>query len=455
MSLGAQALVNVTVADGGTLAAENPGGSLYGARAVFDAADTTADTWGLLTSGGIDAAAPGASVGAEAKVAFLTGGATLASGATFQIRMPIPADYSGNPANLSIYQGVGGVWTALTTTVDGLTTPTTLVATATALGSFGVFEPTPTITFTSTAPTSGTAGETYSYVPTISSSAPASFSLVTAPSGMTVDSTTGQLSWTPSSSQLGMNAVVLQADNGFNQAQQSFTVTVSLFGNTPPVFTSSPPVLGDVGVAYDYVPEVLDPDTAQTLTFSLYTAPSGMTIDSATGELQWTPDDTQRGANPVSIGVSDGIATATQIFAVTVPSPETPPNAPPMFTSAPVLQGMPGVAYQYTAAAIDENGDTLTFALGTAPSGMSIDSASGAVTWTPGDSDAGKQVPVSITVTDGTATVSQIYAVSIGGADTGGGGCCSTGGSNGPAGGVALGFLVLGILFRPRRRRRR
>ncbi len=452
-SLGVEGLVNVTVANGGTLQVEESAKQLYGVRAVFDAGDTTADTWATLTAGGSETAPPGAQVGAGVRVSFVSGGATLAASATYEIRMPVPASYAGNPSDLSIYQDDGGGWTALATTVNGSTTPTSLVATATALAAFGVFEPTPSISFTSTAPTSATVGEAYSYAPTLSSTAAASFQLFTAPSGMMVDNSTGEISWTPSSSQLGMQAVVLQADNGFNQAQQSFAVTVSLFGNTPPVFTSSPPVLADVGAAYDYTPEVLDPDTAQSLTFSLYTAPSGMTIDSATGEIQWTPADTQRGANPVSIGVSDGIATATQIFAVTVPSPETPPNAPPMFTSAPVLQGMPGTAYQYTAAAIDDDGDTLTFALGTAPSGMSIDGASGAVTWTPGDSDAGKAIPVSITVTDGTATVSQIYSVTIGGDSTGGGGCCSTGGHDSPAGGLALGFLVLGLLFRPRRRR--
>ena len=48
-----------------------------------------------------------------------------------------------------------------------------------------------------------------------------------------------------------------------------------------------------------------DPDAGDTLTFSLDSAPSGMTIDANTGVIQWTPSNEQVGSNPVTVRVQD------------------------------------------------------------------------------------------------------------------------------------------------------
>jgi hypothetical protein len=51
-------------------------------------------------------------------------------------------------------------------------------------------------------------------------------------------------------------------------------------------------------------------------------------------------------------------------------APQT--NNPPYFTSTPVLAGAVGQLYQYVASAIDPDGDSISFALASAPSGMSV-----------------------------------------------------------------------------------
>lgn len=86
--------------------------------------------------------------------------------------------------------------------------------------------------------------------------------------------------------------------------------------NQSPVITSTPPPIVNRTYQYDVDATDLDNDP---LTFSLTTAPDGMTLNAETGVLTWTSADTQVGTHPVDIQVSDGWGgTATQNFTLTV-----------------------------------------------------------------------------------------------------------------------------------------
>jgi len=89
--------------------------------------------------------------------------------------------------------------------------------------------------------------------------------------------------------------------------------------NDPPQITSSPVKTATQDVLYTYDVEATDPDAGDTLTYSLTTAPSGMSIDSATGVIQWTPTNEQIGDNGVVVQVADvAAATDMQSFTITV-----------------------------------------------------------------------------------------------------------------------------------------
>ena len=68
--------------------------------------------------------------------------------------------------------------------------------------------------------------------------------------------------------------------------------------NSPPRFTSSPVTTAAIGVRYTYAAQATDPDPGDMLTFSLPTAPAGMTIDPSAGLIQWTPTASQLGSHP-------------------------------------------------------------------------------------------------------------------------------------------------------------
>ena len=97
--------------------------------------------------------------------------------------------------------------------------------------------------------------------------------------------------------------------------------------NSPPSFTSTPVVTGSGGVQYVYVARAADPDATDVLTYSLPTAPPGMTINVQSGRIQWTPTSGQSGRFNVVIKVADprGLF-ALQSFAIEVGSAITVPN---------------------------------------------------------------------------------------------------------------------------------
>jgi RHS repeat-associated protein len=150
-------------------------------------------------------------------------------------------------------------------------------------------------------------------------------------------------------------------------------------GNRPPQFTSAPPTTAIVSTLYRYSPAVGDPD-GHTLSFSLEAAPSDMTVDGLTGVLEWTPQAADQGLHEVALVALDGRGgRAEQRFHVQVRQPG--PNRPPIFTTAPGPHAAIGAAYSYDAEALDLDGDPLAYELVTAPSGMTVESGTGLVSW--------------------------------------------------------------------------
>ncbi len=97
--------------------------------------------------------------------------------------------------------------------------------------------------------------------------------------------------------------------------------------NDAPSFTSTPVTTATVGALYTYDVDATDPDAGDTLTYSLTIKPAGMTIDAATGLIEWTPTSDQAGVNDVAVKVIDNgsaPASQTQPFTITVKLPSMP-----------------------------------------------------------------------------------------------------------------------------------
>src|SRR5256884_54578 len=127
-----------------------------------------------------------------------------------------------------------------------------------------------------------------------------------------------------------------------------------------------------------------------------------MTINPARGAISWTPTEAQGpSTNIVSVSVTDNGVPAlsvTNTFTVTV----NEVNLAPVLT-VPADQTMAEqTTLNVNASATDSDipANTLTFALVSAPLGMSINPVSGAITWTPGEAQGPGTNLVSVSVTD-------------------------------------------------------
>ncbi|MEM6471528.1 MAG: FG-GAP-like repeat-containing protein, partial [Planctomycetota bacterium] len=237
------------------------------------------------------------------------------------------------------------------------------------------------------------------------------YALLEGPAGMSVHPSEGTLRWTPSADQRGEQSVTLQVTDPDGMTdEQTFDLAVSSFGG-PPKITSLAPTEGAIGSGYLYTVAARDAE-GDPLDYRLLTAPAGMTITETTGEISWTPTANQLGNQDVVIEVSDGIGgAATQAFSIRVS--EGVPNQPPQFVSAAPRFGSVSQLYGYTAQAADPEQTSVTYSLGQAPAGMTIDAVTGDVRWTPTGEQAGQFVVTIFAADEGGATAVESFELDI------------------------------------------
>jgi len=95
----------------------------------------------------------------------------------------------------------------------------------------------------------------------------------------------------------------------------AFLFTGCFLFNSSPIIESDPITTAKEGAEYTYDVEAIDPNE-DTLTYSLNVSPTGMTINSTTGVISWTP--AAAGSFDVTVEVSDDSKSATQSFTITV-----------------------------------------------------------------------------------------------------------------------------------------
>jgi len=99
--------------------------------------------------------------------------------------------------------------------------------------------------------------------------------------------------------------------------------------NHAPTITSTEITTATVGVTNTYDISAADLDVGDILTYSLTTKPAGMTINSITGQINWTPAST--GDYKASVRVSDGSIFDTRSFTITVSEVPPVPPVPPVY----------------------------------------------------------------------------------------------------------------------------
>lgn len=225
--------------------------------------------------------------------------------------------------------------------------------------------------------------------------------LKTAPTGATIDKTTGKLSWKPSSSNIEVTFEIEVCDKAKTCDKQRWKVKVTNTNDAPKI-TSTPPNTATEGKLYDYTPSAVDPDPADQLRLSwtLVRAPRTANFNRQTGRLTWTPTsaDVKTGSFDFEIQVCDPQNVCdTQRWTVKVKNV----NDAPKITTKPTLLAYVGEKFTYAARATDPDpSDILRWSLKQAPNSSTINPGTGVFTWTPNPSDGNKGFTIVIQVCD-------------------------------------------------------
>jgi len=137
----------------------------------------------------------------------------------------------------------------------------------------------------------------------------------------------GTLAYMPNRNFCGTDTFTYTISDG-NGGTASAIVTVTIEAvNDAPSITSKSVETARVWAPYLYAVRAKDPDEADTLTYSLTKKPEGMTINPATGLIEWRPTNAQAGSHDVVVSVADSNRTRafdTQSFTITVTSLTSP-----------------------------------------------------------------------------------------------------------------------------------
>ncbi len=125
---------------------------------------------------------------------------------------------------------------------------------------------------------------------------------------MSVNTNSGTILWTPTEAQgPSTNANIIYAvyQSGSTVASTNFTVVVNEV-NVAPVLTVPGPQTLYATTTLTVTNTATDSDIpANTLTFAIVAAPSGVLLDPNTGVLTWTPTTGQVGTNTITVSVTD------------------------------------------------------------------------------------------------------------------------------------------------------
>ena len=226
-------------------------------------------------------------------------------------------------------------------------------------------------------------------------------------------STTGSsITWRAPSTE-GNHTVECEVSDG--EASDSKSVNISVGGST-----------GSTVSSIEVFPETMNIGVGNSQSIELITAhyDNGSNADIALNACTYISSNT--GVATVDIGVITAIAlgsatitvvytegytegdiTKTDALAVTVSADV---NHAPVITSTAVTSATKDEPYSYDVNATDSDGDTLVYSLTTKPGGMSINSSTGLIAWTPTTSG---DYNVTVKVSDGEFFDTQSFTVIV------------------------------------------
>ncbi len=249
------------------------------------------------------------------------------------------------------------------------------------------------------------AGVPYSRTPTLAQGTePITWTLVTGPTGMNINPTTGQVTWNNPVPTLDGSPyeVTVGAANDCNDGE----VTWQLLVQEAPQIAEIPDGAAIAGAAYGETPTLLA--GSLPVAWTLLSGPEGMTVDRDTGVVSW-PDPGPAGMTvTVQIEVENAVDSDTESWDLTV----IPPLGVPIIAAIDDAEIVAGQAYAGPTPVLTQGTLPVIWSLEQGPANMIIDDQTGVVSWA-NPTTQGSPHTIKIRATNGLGFGEQTWQLSV------------------------------------------
>ena len=150
------------------------------------------------------------------------------------------------------------------------------------------------------------------------------------------------------------------------------------------------------------------------ITYSKVSAPSNLTLNSSTGNLQWTALSEHVGANPIQVRATNSFGVDDAAFTVTVVTPGGGGNSAPVITHPGDMSVSVEATLSFQVVATDADGDPLTYSLdASSPEGAQIGRTTGSFTWRPSGDQGPASYGIVILVSDGQEESRSTFTINV------------------------------------------
>ena len=223
-------------------------------------------------------------------------------------------------------------------------------------------------------------------------SAPIQFSLVTQPNHGVLTGVPPNLIYQPAPDFNGSDAFTFKVNDG-QLDSPSATVTISITPVNDRPVADSVSLTNQEDTAVQVIMSGADVE-GSSLTYLIVGQPSFGTLGTVSSNtVTYTPNPNYNGTDVFKYVSNDGIhnSATTTVTLVFLPVNDAPILAP-IFDRT--LDEKTVLSLTATATDADQPANTLTYSLATAPAGMTIDSATGVIAWTPSEACANNQIMI-------------------------------------------------------------